>query len=96
MAYYSLPLWNPVLRKVVLSMPCRHNGGAEVQLHSFLTLATKWRRWLTSCPGHFTPREESPYPLNKSLGGPRARLEISEKRKVSCPYWGPKHISCSL
>ena len=40
MAYYSLPLWNPVLSKVVLSMPWRHNGEAEVQLHSFLTLAT--------------------------------------------------------
>ena len=40
MPYYSLPLWNPVLSKVFLSMPWRHNGGAEVQLHSFLTLAT--------------------------------------------------------
>jgi hypothetical protein len=38
MACYSLPLWNPVLRKVVLPIPWRHNGGAEVQLHSFLTL----------------------------------------------------------
>ena len=40
MAYYSLPLWNPVLSKAVLSMPWRHKGGAEVQLHLFLTLVT--------------------------------------------------------
>jgi hypothetical protein len=59
-------------------MPQRHNGGAEVQLHSFLTLATKWRRVVNSTP---QPREESLYPLNKKLGGPTACLDISEKKK---------------
>jgi len=28
MVYYSLPLWNPVLREAVLSVPWRHNSGA--------------------------------------------------------------------
>jgi len=81
MAYYCLPMWNPVLKKVVLSMPQRHNGGEE---------------WSTPCPSHFTTREESPYPLNKRLGGPTACLDISKKRKIACLYWGPKPVSCSL
>ena len=52
--------------------------------------------WSTPCHGHFTPREESIYPLNKRLGGPTACLDISEKRKITWIYWGPKSVSCSL
>jgi len=84
----SLPLWSPVLRKVVLSVPWKHNGGAEAQLYSFLTLATKWRRVTNSTPRPL-PREEFPYPLNKRQGRPTACLNISEKRKIMCLYWGP-------
>ena len=98
MAYYSLPLWNCVLRKVILCLPWRHNGGAEVQLHSFLTLATKWRRVVNSMPWPLYPKEESPYPLNKRLGGPTScpdrSGQVRSKRKIACLYWGPKPISC--
>jgi len=67
---YGLPLWNPVLRKVVLSMPFRHS---ELwPLHG--------EEWSIPCPGHFTHREEYPHPLNKRLGGLTACLDISEQR----------------
>jgi len=63
MAYYSLLLWIPVLREVVLSMAGRHNGWAEVQLHSSLTLATKWRRMVNSMPWPLYPQGRIPVPF---------------------------------
>jgi len=67
---YPLPLWNPVLRKVVVSKTRRHNGRGVVQLHSFLTLAIKWRSVVNSTPWPLYPqRRISPYPFNKRLGG---------------------------
>lgn len=36
-----------------LSKPSGHTSAAEVQLHTFLTLALDVGEWLTSCPGHF-------------------------------------------
>jgi len=38
-----------------LSKPSGHTSAAEVQLHTFLTLALDVDEWLTSCPGHFNP-----------------------------------------
>jgi len=64
-------------------MPFRHKGGAEVQLHSFLTLATKWRGVVNSMSQPLYPQGRIPYPLNKRLGGPTACLDIS-KRKIAC------------
>jgi hypothetical protein len=34
-------------------------GGMEVLLHEFLTSALDGGEWLTSRPGHFTPRERA-------------------------------------
>jgi len=81
-----------------LSYPC-HEGITGEQRYSS-THSLPWplngEEWSTPHPGLFTPREESPYPLNKRLGGPTACLDISEKREIACPYWGPKSVSCSL
>jgi len=71
-------------------------GGAEVQLHPFLTLFTKWRRVVKSTSQSLYPREESFYALNNRLGGPTSCLDISEKRKIACLNWGPKPVPCSL
>jgi len=70
----------------------KDNGGAEVQLHSFLTLATKWRRVVNSTPQSLYHQGITPYPLNKRLGGPTTCLDISKKRKIACLYWGPKPV----
>jgi len=91
-----IPLWNPVLRKVVLSKPWRHNGGEGVCLHSFLILAIKWRSEVNSTPWPLYPQGRIPYPLSKRLDGPTACLDILEKRRIVCLYWGPKPVSCSL
>ena len=42
-----------VREKFSLSTPLRHTGGAETQLHSFLTWARDGGDWSTSCPGYF-------------------------------------------
>jgi hypothetical protein len=86
MAYYCLPQWNPVWRKVVLSKPRRNNGGEGVQLHSFLTLAIKWRSVVTSTPWPLYPQ------------GPTTRLDIQwrEKSQVSTGVQKPYLEACSI
>lgn len=37
----------------------RHTGGAEVQLHSFLTLALSGGNWSASWPAHFGKEKDS-------------------------------------
>jgi len=66
-----------------LLMPCRHRGKAEVQLHSFLTPAVDGSEWLTSCPGHHTPREWAPSTHLK--GGWMGPMEILQTRNIFCP-----------
>lgn len=44
--------------KLSLSTPRKHTRGAEVQVHSFLTLALEGDEWSTSCPGHVTSGKE--------------------------------------
>jgi hypothetical protein len=39
----------------------------------------------TSGPGYFVPRKETQYRYSRKLGGPQSGLDVSEKRKVSCP-----------
>ena len=41
--------------KLSLSMPSRHIGGVEVQLHPFLTSVVGGSEWSTSCLSCFTP-----------------------------------------
>jgi hypothetical protein len=47
-------------------MPCRHIGGVEVQLQSFLTSALYEGEWSASRPIRFIPLHRQ---LNRSLGG---------------------------
>jgi len=98
MAYYSLPLWNRVLRKVVLSMPWRRNGGAEVQLHSFLTLATKWRRVVNSTPWPLYTQGRVPIPLcirGWVVPRPVWIFPRREKSQVSTGVQNPYLAACS-
>jgi hypothetical protein len=61
--------------KFSLSTQGRHIWKAEVYLHSFLTLALDGGAWLTSHPGHFTPRKESWCPCVWGWVGPRPSVE---------------------
>jgi hypothetical protein len=56
--------------------------GEEIQLHSFLTSAPDGDEWSMSRPDRFTIGNELRHPLNRSLGRPRAGVDVSEKRKV--------------
>jgi hypothetical protein len=46
--------------KVSLSTPRKHTGGAEVQLHSFLTSVLHASEWLTSRSDRITSRGKTP------------------------------------
>lgn len=46
--------------------------GTEVWLQSFLPSTLDENKWSTTCPGHFTPRKKSQYPLNSRLAGPQS------------------------
>ena len=41
----------------------------EIKLHSFLTSALQGSEWLTAHPGHFTPQDRNPVPINRTLCG---------------------------
>jgi len=68
-------------------------GGADVQLHSFLTLALEGCEWSTSCPTHFTTGKEARYPLNRRLGRTKGWCGLLEKRKPSFPCWNLHSIT---
>ena len=98
MAYYSLPLWNPVLRKVFLFMAWRHNGGAEVHLHSFLTLATKWRRIVNSTSRPLYPQRRIPFLCIRGWVVPQPvwTFRRREKLHVSTGVQNPNLAACSI
>jgi hypothetical protein len=53
-------------------------GGRRKQRYSStlsLTSALHGGGWLTPRPGRFTPRKETRYPLCRSMGGPKSRLD---------------------
>ena len=97
MAYYSLPLWNPVLRKVVLPMLWRHNGGAEVQLHSFLTLTLEKSGQL-HIPATLPPGK-NPHTLwirGWMVPQPVWTFQRREKSHVSTGVWNPYLAACTI
>ena len=59
------------------------NGGAEVQLHSFLTSGPDGDDWSTSRIDCFTPRgNRLRYPLNRPMRGPRGRAGQFKEEKI--------------
>jgi len=66
----------------------RERGGADVELHSFLTLAIVGGKWSASRSGRFTHTKE---PDDHCIRGgvkvsSRTGLETFEGQKVSCPF----------
>ena len=66
----------------------RHTGAAEVQLHSFLTVALDGGEWLTSRSGHFTIGKKPCAHRTGGLVDPRVNLYILEMGIISCPFTG--------
>jgi hypothetical protein len=64
-----------------MSTSQRHNGGAEIQIHSFFTSALAGSEWSTSHPGRFNPRKELRYPENRRQGGSRVGQDGFGKRE---------------
>ena len=67
--------------KLSLSTPKRHIGGAEVQLHSFLTSSLDGREWSTSRPSRFISGKEPRCPLNRRLSESHSRSGNLQRRK---------------
>jgi hypothetical protein len=42
--------------------------GVDEDINIFLTLALVGGGWLVSLPGHFTPREKAPVPIEQQAG----------------------------
>lgn len=66
-------------------MPQRHTEGEVSIAPIIFNLCTSWRQRSASHPGHSFPhRNSSLYPLNRSLCGSLAGLDVSKKRYISC------------
>jgi len=68
-------------------VPSKHHamkthGGVKVQLHAFISLALDRGEWSASHPGRFTPRERAPGTHLLGWVGPRAGLDLVERRKI--------------
>ena len=59
-------------------------GGEDAQFNSFSAL--DGGTWSTSSSGRFTTVTEPRQPLNSSLMGPKASLDMSERRKLTSSY----------
>lgn len=67
-----------------------------MQLHSLLTSAPDRGKWSASPSGRFTSRERKPVPTEYRVRmGPRASLDVLEKKKFSCFYWDSNPTSSS-
>ena len=64
--YFRTILYKKLL--LSLSMSWRHIGGEEVQLHSFLTLASEGDKHLTAITGSFTLVAKHPVPTEQEAG----------------------------
>jgi len=62
-------------------MPQRHMGGAEAQLHTFLTLALDGVEWSASCPDTLHPGKDHSIQWREGWVGPRASLGVMIKTK---------------
>jgi len=75
--------WKVNQVKLFLCFTWRHIGGAEVLLHSFLTLALDGGEWSVSGPSHFITRERSPdMHRRRSWVGHTASPEMPSKKPL--------------
>jgi len=74
----------------------RHNGGAEVQLHSFLTLTTKLRWAVNSMPWPLYPQGRIPIPSEYEAGWSHSLSEhFTEEKNRTSPLLGST-AACSV
>jgi hypothetical protein len=67
-------------------MPCRHKGAVEVQLYSFLTLATDGGWVVNAMPWLLYTRERAPVPIvQEDVWAPGTVWINVEKRKSLAP-----------
>jgi hypothetical protein len=72
--------------KLPLSMSRRHIGWVEVLFYLFLTSALDGGKWSASCSGRFISGKNSGTCWIGDWVGPRAGLDVLEKRKISFLY----------
>jgi hypothetical protein len=72
---------------------CPHHASTyrEHRYRYTLTSAPGGHQWLTSCPGHFNPDNESWYPLNRRQGEAQSRSEClgKEEKYLFLPVFEP-------
>ena len=71
--------------KAVPAHTMRHTGGAEVQLHSFLTSSIDGGEWSASHPG-LTATSKDGAPEQAGLA-PEMVGAVLEKKTISSPRW---------
>lgn len=79
--------------KLFLSMPWKHTGWEQEQLHSFLMSTFKWK-WVVNFVVNFKPQPFYPpgnNPLNREQGGPHTWSGQSLEIEITCPsrIWKP-------
>jgi hypothetical protein len=74
-----------------LSTPLRHTGGAEVLLHTFLTLVLDGGEWSTTCRGRGNRRIDGLHCRSICFGREKNRLTLSGFELLTV-----QHIGLSL
>jgi hypothetical protein len=77
-------------------MPCRHKGGVNVQLFSFLTLVLDGIGSHCHTPATLPPRKVSSYPLYRSVSRPQGQFGHSQRGENPLPPQGLKHQTVLL
>ena len=65
---------NEQKRKIILLHTINAYRSTRGMAPLILNLSTRCR-WVVICPGHFTPKKEPIYPINRRLGGPNSWSE---------------------
>jgi len=74
----------------VLKLPV-HDKGTLILNHG-----TRWGSVVISCPAALTQGKRCHYSLNGRLGGPQGRLDVLERRRITCPCLELNPTSSSL